>query len=465
VPRASLDTLEALGFPAVAFRTGTTEMLALNAAAGRLLGEPPLDAWLSRVHPSDRPTLERACAAGASRAEFRGTSDQLKFRHFQLELRSRGELTLGLLVETTIESSSEPELAALIEALPFEVWQRDAAGVLVRQNSMGLRHWGAKLGTRIDEMGMPADVVALWKELNGRALRGEVVTHPMTHAVADRTVHHVHLIAPVHEGDRICAVVGVNIDVTATREAEAERDASLARARAALDELARAQSTLVRRERLAALGELAAVVAHEVRNPLAAMYNSISALKRKLELDHDAGILFGILEEEAARLNRTVGDLLSYVRPMQPERRPDDLVELVREVVRQHVPGDTGAIACEVVAPDVLELNVDPVLLRVAVSNLVTNAVQAMPDRGKLTVTLSELEHEKKDAVAIAVQDTGKGIPSDVLPIVFAPFFTTRASGAGLGLAVVRRIVEAHDGMVTARSDDRGTVFTVLIPR
>ena len=89
-----------------------------------------------------------------------------------------------------------------------------------------------------------------------------------------------------------------------------------------------------------------------------------------------------------------------------------------------------------------------------------------MPKSGKLTVTVSATKHDERDAVAIAVHDTRKRIPNDVLPRVFEPFFTTRASGAGLGLAVVRRIVEAHDGLVLADSDERrGTVFTVLIPR
>lgn len=465
--RDSLDTLDALGFPAIAFAAGTSTAVGMNAAAARLLGATAED-WLDRVYPRDRAELEAACKTLASRAEFRETSDQLKFRRFQIELRPRGELTLGLLVEMMGHGTSEPELAALIEALPFEVWERDDSGVLVRQNSMALRNWGARLGSVVADMGMPPDTAGIWTALNDRALHGEVVSHPLTYTVAGQTVHYVNLIAPVRDGERVCGVVGVNIDVTQTRAAEAERDASLARARAALDELARAQSTLVKRERLAALGELAAVVAHEVRNPLAAIYNSISALKRKVSLDSDAALLFEILEEEAERLNRTVGDSLSYVRPLQPERRPDDVVELAREVVRHNVPSDaSGAIGSEIVAlADVHPISIDPVLLRIALSNLVTNAVQSMPDGGKLTVTVSEAKHEERDAVAIAVHDTGKGIPNDVLPRVFEPFFTTRASGAGLGLAVVRRIVEAHDGLVMADSDERrGTVFTVLIPR
>jgi signal transduction histidine kinase len=450
-----LDTLEALDFPAIALRPESAALVRMNTAARALLGG---EDWLERVHPSDRGALENACNTSAPRAEFRATSDQLKFRRVQIELRRRGELTIGVLIEAVSQSSGEPELEALLEALPFEVWERDAQGLLIRQNALALKNWGARLGSNVDGMGMPEETVRLWIEINARVMRGEVVSWPIDYVVGGKPVNYVNMVAPVREGGRICGVVGVNLDVTATREAERALSASL-------EDLAQTQSKLVRRERLAALGELAAVVAHEVRNPLAAIYNSLSTLKHRLTLDAEATVLFQIIEEEAARLNRTVSDLLSYVKPLVPERRSDDLAELARDVVRKTVT--EPAIDSEViVAPKLEPVSADPVLMRVALSNLVTNAVQSMPRGGKITVTLRDVSHEKRDALAIAVHDTGKGIPPAVLPRVFEPFFTTRASGAGLGLAVVRRIVEAHDGFVTAESDEkRGTVFTVLLPR
>ncbi|MEO8799092.1 MAG: ATP-binding protein, partial [Polyangiaceae bacterium] len=108
----------------------------------------------------------------------------------------------------------------------------------------------------------------------------------------------------------------------------------------------------------------------------------------------------------------------------------------------------------------------DPVLLRIAFVNLIVNAVQAMPEGGKLIVELSSTRDKERDAIAIDVYDTGKGIPQDAIGRVFEPFFTTRASGTGLGLALVRRIVEAHDGTVRAESDPRsGARFTIILPR
>ncbi len=452
-----LETFEALGFAALVFAPGTARVTAMTAAAERLLGAP--ESWLERVHPGDRPFLQAACAGrDETHIVFRATSDNLKFRILQIELRRNGDALLGMVIEPRVgESSSEPQLEALLEALPFEVWERDAAGVLIRQNALAVRNWGAKLGGRIGDMGLSADKVKVWAETNRRAFAGEVVRVPIDYEFGDKRVNVINVVAPVREGDRIRGIVGVNVDITQERQAREE----LSRL---LEELAQAQSKLVKRERLAALGELAAVVAHEVRNPLAAIFNSLSTLKHHLTLDADSAVLFGIIEEEAGRLNRTVGDMLNYVRPLEPDRRPDDLAELARDVVRQRVASRPDDIESEVISPPTLEpVSADPVLMRIALSNLVTNAVQAMPQGGKLTVTVSEAQD---GAVEIAVRDTGKGIPASVLPRVFEPFFTTRASGAGLGLAVVRRIVEAHDGHVVAQSDGaRGTVFTVVIPR
>ena len=444
-----LSTFESFDIAAVLLEPKSPRILAMTSAAAALLGDAP--SWLERVHPADRAFVENACTAGSdAHVVFRATIDDLRFRVLQIELRRRGETVFGVVIEPHVpEAPGEPQLEALLEALPFEVWERDVGGVLISQNATAKNNWNARLGSTVADLKLPAHVDALWKDLNRRAFAGEVVSAPIDYDFDGRRVNVINIVAPVRHGNVIRGIVGVNVDITEQRKA--------------LDDLAAAQSQLVRRERLAALGELAAVVAHEVRNPLAAIFNSIATLKRQLVLDDNAAILFRILEEEAGRLNRTVGDLLNYVRPLVPDRRPDDLVELAREVVRQ-IEGRSDGIESEVISESKVEpVSTDPVLMRIALSNLVTNAVQAMPDGGKLTVTVS---HANGDAVAIAVRDTGGGIPSNVLPRVFEPFFTTRASGAGLGLAVVRRIVEAHDGQVHAESDaDRGTVFTVVLPR
>jgi signal transduction histidine kinase len=450
---AVLDLLDALELPAITVRGGSLEDASLNPAANALLGH----AWLTRVHPADVGELERAfrTAAVTSSSNFRFTTDNLKFREVHVELRRRDGVTFGVLTETTTKESGEPQLEALLEALPFEVWERDEGGVLVRQNVTALRNRGAKLGGTVDTMGIAPEVADLWNDLNARAFRGEIVSTPVDYTdPTGRRFAHIHIIAPVRDGDRIRGIVGVNVDITAVKAAEAERDAL--------------HSRLIERDRLAALGELAAVVAHEVRNPLAAIYNSISTLKRHVALDGDAAVLFRVLEEEAVRLNHTVDDLLNYVRPLEPQRRIDDLVVLARGVLRQQLESrpEARTIASEVVAPVPIEpVLVDPVLMRIALSNLVTNALQAMPDGGKLTVSVRDENVANRPTVTVAVHDTGRGIEANILDRVFEPFFTTRPSGSGLGLAVVRRIVQAHNGAVTAESGERGTVFTMHLPR
>ena len=228
-------------------------------------------------------------------------------------------------------------------------------------------------------------------------------------------------------------------------------------------ELARAQDQLVRQERLAALGELAAVVAHEVRNPLGAIFNSLGRLRRLVRPEGDAKMLFDIVAEEADRLNRIVGELLDFARPSRPALRPERLDRVLDEAVAAALAasGDRIALAREV--PDALPLiPMDPRLVRQAVLNVALNAVQAMPDGGTLTVRVRLVA----DSAVLELADTGPGIPADVHRRLFEPFFTTKATGTGLGLAVVKRILDEHRGRVEVRSAGAGggTVFALVLP-
>jgi signal transduction histidine kinase len=227
-------------------------------------------------------------------------------------------------------------------------------------------------------------------------------------------------------------------------------------------ELARAQAQLVQRERLAALGEISAVVAHEVRNPLGVIFNSLGSLRRMLRPEGDAKMLIDIIGEEADRLNRIVGDLLDFARPSTPVLRPEALDRLLDEAVSAALAENPFGIAVE----KQMEAGMPPVLLdarlmRQAVLNVAVNAAQAMPKGGTLTV------RARIDGAFAHVElsDTGPGIPEEVRHRVFEPFFTTRASGTGLGLAVVRRIVEGHGGEVAVSSaPGRGAVVMLRLP-
>ncbi|WP_375769988.1 ATP-binding protein [Archangium gephyra] len=228
-------------------------------------------------------------------------------------------------------------------------------------------------------------------------------------------------------------------------------------------ELKHAQRQLVEHERLAALGELSAVVAHEVRNPLGAIFNALATLRRFLEPTGPAPTLVAIVEEEANRLNRMVDDLLDFARPSAPEFHPVPLGRLLEEAVRTATSGQSRIRVEWALRPDVPPVPVDERMIRQAFLNLALNAVQAMPQGGTLRVAAYRCP-EKPGAV-VEVTDTGSGIPPELRERLFTPFFTTKATGTGLGLAIVQRTLDAHGGHIRIDSPPSGgTTFRLVLP-
>lgn len=230
-------------------------------------------------------------------------------------------------------------------------------------------------------------------------------------------------------------------------------------------ELERAQRDLVERERLAALGELAAVVAHEVRNPLGVLFNVLATLRRTTPLPDTSKPLLSMAEEEAERLKRLVAALLDFARPYTLSRERHGLSEVVAEAVTLAcaASGQDEKTAIAVEADPSLTVDCDRLLLSQAVSNLVTNALQGDGrDRPVRIVATAE-----DDGFArLSVIDDGRGVDDDAVARIFQPFFTTRPTGTGLGLALVKRIVEAHGGTIDyAPTPGGGATFIVRIPR
>ncbi|BDG10165.1 GAF domain-containing protein [Anaeromyxobacter paludicola] len=227
-------------------------------------------------------------------------------------------------------------------------------------------------------------------------------------------------------------------------------------------DLARAQAQLVHRERLAALGELSAVVAHEVRNPLGVIFNSLGSLKRLLKPTGDAKLLLEIVGEESDRLNRIVGDLLDFARPAAPALRPEPVDRLVEEALTSALAQRAPGLRLELESqPGLPPVAVDARLLRQALVNLAVNAAQAMPQGGVVRARVAA----SAGGVEIAVSDAGPGIPAEVRHRIFEPFFTTKATGTGIGLAVVKRIVDEHRGEIAVESEPgRGTTFRIRLP-
>jgi signal transduction histidine kinase len=224
------------------------------------------------------------------------------------------------------------------------------------------------------------------------------------------------------------------------------------------DELTAAQAELVRRERLSAVGTLASGLAHELRNPLHIIRGDAELLSRREENVETCDDIL----EEVDRINRFVNDLLSYTRPMEPEREALEVAPAVRSALEAVQRTHAEPFELKVVIPHGLALEIDPEHLRQILVNLAGNAVQAMGEgRGTLTVK-GELQDGR---VSLTVTDTGPGIHREDLPRVFEPFFTRRPAGTGLGLAVVKRLVELYGGEISIESQvGRGATVKIEFP-
>lgn len=285
--------------------------------------------------------------------------------------------------------------------------------------------------------------------------------------VGMKVLHDVYL-SPFGFGALAFSVSIVLLRRYARLGVEVERRAETLKARTfdlerSYAELERTQAELVKKEQLAVVGELAAVIAHEVRNPLAIIANAVAGLRRPLT-DPDRLMLLGIIDEENGRLNRLVGELLIYARPLAPQRQRVVLTELVRvSLSRRELP---PSITVSTELPDDLpEPQLDGNLVRQVIDNVLGNAVQAMSNGGFLHVAVRTHERGGRKGLAVVVRDTGEGMNTEIRVKAKTPFFTTRPSGTGLGLAIVDRIMEAHGGKMELDSKSgSGTTVTLFFP-
>jgi two-component system sensor histidine kinase PilS (NtrC family) len=252
------------------------------------------------------------------------------------------------------------------------------------------------------------------------------------------------------------------------------------------------ENELTQRERLAAVGEMAAKIAHEIRNPLAAISGSVQILQGDVgtEVDDEPRQLMDIVVREADRLSGLITDFLGYARPRVPVREPVSLRTLAGEVVEMLRASEPSGVVVELAADGEGGVLGDAGQLRQVLWNLCLNGVEAMPKGGRLRVAVRNVHgpgagppqglgaagrragKEISDreptcdrrCTEVAVEDEGEGIEPEWLDRLFEPFFTTKAEGTGLGLATVHRIVEAHGGELQVESEPgRGTCFRVLL--
>jgi signal transduction histidine kinase len=234
---------------------------------------------------------------------------------------------------------------------------------------------------------------------------------------------------------------------------------------AANRDLMQAQAEVRRSERLAALGQLSAGLAHEIRNPLGVISASAEVLERSVESENEvAKEMASYIRSEVRRSNSLVTRFLDFARPTQLQAARHDLNETVRQSIRQFTEGlnhGSGAIAVQQDLADIPAFSFDDTLIGGAIVNLLANGRDAMPEGGVLSV---RTRRKGRNAI-IEVSDTGEGIHDQQLENIFNPFFTTKPHGVGLGLAIVSKSIDSHGGKISVTSKrGEGSTFRIVLP-
>lgn len=353
--------------------------------------------------------------------------------------------------DITDRKRSEERFKLVVEAAPSALVMVDADGRIVLANSQAEKLFGytrRELSALTIEALMPARFRAA--HLGHRAGFSRA---PSTRSMGagrdlfglrkDGTEVPVEIgLNPLKEGEHYFVLASI-IDITARRALERK---------------------LAHSETLASIGSMAAVLGHEIRNPLSSIVMAAGALGRGDLSPEDAASVQSILVDESKRLHRTLEDFLQYSRPREPKRELADLNQTASEVLR------AATVDKELVGKTTVETALDPKLppflfdqdqIRQVLWNLIRNALQALGGSGRLELTTVALA----DKVLLKVKDDGPGIPRFELEKIFTPFFTTKSKGTGLGLPISRNIVLAHGGEIRADGEPgRGCLFTVELP-
>ncbi len=223
-------------------------------------------------------------------------------------------------------------------------------------------------------------------------------------------------------------------------------------------ELGEKNRLLERSNRLAALGEMAAGMAHEIRNPLGGIQLYSSILAQDLVDRPESLQLVHKISGGVKRLEGLVSSVLQFTREISANVVNTDLAEVIEQAVDLALPQLLARkVVCHVSGPHPMRVTVDPLLLGQAVLNLVLNASEAIDGGGTIDIFFGPPLDDDNRQLRLLVTDSGPGIPADVLDRIFNPFFTTKETGTGLGLAIVHRVVEAHDGIITASNGETGS--------
>jgi signal transduction histidine kinase len=279
-----------------------------------------------------------------------------------------------------------------------------------------------------------------------------------------RTIHSERMIREVGNDKKPKRIVGVEQDITERKQIEQKLEEYTKNLEKLVDERTK---QLKDAERLAAIGQTAGMIGHDIRNPMQAIVGELFLIKQHVDGSPDSQFKcdvqesLGIVQEQIDYINKIISDLQDYARPLKPELVEVDLCTAVPHLLLTvTMPSNIQASAeCDGGLP---KLNLDLTFMKRVLVNLSTNAIQAMPNGGNLTVKAFQ---EGKN-VSITVTDTGVGIPDEIKPKLFQPLMTTKSKGQGFGLVVVKRLVEAQGGTITFESKvGEGTQFKITFPK
>jgi PAS domain S-box-containing protein len=323
-------------------------------------------------------------------------------------------------------------------------------------------------------IGMKADqLLPFWKDLkeNAQGLKAAGTELLLNDKIFDMRVSSLH----DWRGRLNCQIIVVR-DITENKRIEEElrryserleelveeRTKEIRRYSEELEEIVKEKTReLTEAERLAAIGELAAMVGHDLRNPLTGIAGAVYIIKTNLasKADSKTKEMLEIIEKDILRSNKIISDLLDYSKELRLDLKETFLKQNINEALMAVGIPENIDIVDEVNSG--LRMTVDIEQMKRVFINIIKNAVDAMPDGGKIVIKSEETE----DNLKISFSDTGKGIPENIMVKLWKPLFTTKAKGMGFGLAICKRIVEAHQGKIFMESAiNKGTKVTIILP-
>jgi PAS domain S-box-containing protein len=369
-------------------------------------------------------------------------------------------------------------LRALFESVADAVVSLDNENKIVEWNKAAEKMFGYRkdevMGKNIDDIiapdGKHGEAVSITKQILSSK---EIVGFETTRYKKDGTPIEVMISgAPIIADDKVTGGVAVYKDITTKKELERQREEAAQilekkvtertkELKQAYEQLKRTQEELVRKERLAVLGQLAGGVGHELRNPLGVINNAAYFLNMKLGNAEDkVRKHLGIIDREVFAANEIITNLLAFARVKPPKRVNVDIDKLIKEVLAKSYIPPNIKIVIEI-PEDIPLVRVDPGQIERVLLNIITNAAQAMHEGGELKIRGEGVN----GFVSIDVSDNGEGIPKEVMSKMFQPLFTTKTKGIGLGLTVCKSLLEENGGKISVKSKlSKGTTVSVKLP-